>query len=104
MGPISKASGDGWDQQDLGQASGRDHQGSGRVGGFTKASKLQADPAKASTTHSAMATVTFLFDEKAQHHGSDHLSRTACSSGGTTSGAIIATKDVRIVKVNLIFR
>ena len=51
-----------------------------------------------------MAAVTFLSDEEAQRHGSDHLSRTACSFSETTSGAVIVTKDVIIVKVNLIFR
>ena len=65
MGPISKASGDGWDQQDLGQASGRDHQGSGRVGGSTKALRLRAGSTKASTTHSGMPAATFLSDEEA---------------------------------------
>ena len=74
------------------------------MSGSTKASKLRANSAKASTTHSGMAAVTFLSDEEAQRHGSDHLSRTVCSSSGTTSDAIIATKDVPIVKVNLIFR
>ena len=51
---TNKASGDG-----------RDHQGSGRVGGSTKVSKLRAIPAKASTMHSGMTAVTFLADEEA---------------------------------------
>ena len=86
------------------RAVGRSTKISGGQGGSTKASKLRTDLAKAPTTHSGMGAVTFISDEEAQRQGSDHLSRTNCSSSRTTSAAIIATKDVRIVKVDLIFR